>query len=310
MKIINIILSTAFLAASTTVFAQSRAVPMLEVNPDARAAAMGGNQYGEAQTMLTYANPTSILYDEKEWNVSAATQIYPSADDDVGRLMYYGASASRRFGIHGINVGFRYLGGYSVPMDNGKDLKPADWSVDLTYGIRLFDHFSVSVGASFIRSKILNEASTVAFNAAVFYRNSFKMGIDADYVVGVSAANMGPDLDYGKKYQKTKLPANFGGGGELGLNLNEKNRLNISLAGQYYYLPENAKLFTGNIGAEYTFAKIVSLRAGYKYAQHDYSHLAFGAGVNYNIFRLSVTHQRGMGENDVNVTLISLGASF
>lgn len=309
MKIRNIIISMALLTAPIFVFGQSRAVPMLEINPDARATAMGGNQYGEAQTMMIYSNPTSILYNEDVWNFSASTQIYPSADE-VGRLMFYGASASRRFGIHGVHIGFRYLGGYSIPMDGGKNLKPADWSVDVAYSLRLFDHFSASVGASFIRSKVFKEASTVAFNVAAYYRNSFNMGIDADYIIGINAANMGPDLDYGKKYKKAKLPANFGGGGELGLNFSEKNKLNVSLAGQYYYLPEKAKLFTGNVGAEYTYAKMISLRAGYSYAQHDYSHFAFGAGFSYRIFHLGVTHQRGLGGNDVNVTLISLGASF
>ena len=103
MKIRNIIISMALLTAPMFVFGQSRAVPMLEINPDARATAMGGNQYGEAQTMMIYSNPTSILYNEDVWNFSASTQIYPSADE-VGRLMFYGASASRRFGIHGVHA--------------------------------------------------------------------------------------------------------------------------------------------------------------------------------------------------------------
>lgn len=309
MKIRNIIILMALLTTTTFVFGQSRSLPILEVNPDARATAMGGNQYGEAQSMLIYSNPTSILYSEKAFNASVATQIYPDTED-AGRLMYYGAAAAYRFGIHGVQAGFRYQGGYSIPMDNGKELKPADWSIDVAYSIRLFDHFSAAVGASFLRSKVFKEASTVAFNVAAYYRNKFKMDIDADYVIGVNAANMGPDLDYGNKYQKTKLPASFGGGGELGMNLTPKNRLSISLAGQYYYLPQDAKLFTGNVGAEYSFAKIVSVRAGYKYAEHDYSSFAFGAGFAFNKFHLDISHQRGMGENDVNLTLISLGITL
>ena len=60
MKIRNIIISMILLTAPISVFGQSRAVPMLEINPDARATAMGGNQYGEAQTMMIYSNPTAI----------------------------------------------------------------------------------------------------------------------------------------------------------------------------------------------------------------------------------------------------------
>lgn len=182
--------------------------------------------------------------------------------------------------------------------------------MDLAYAIRLTDHFSASAGASFIRSKVFEDATTMAFNVAAYYRNHFNMGIDADYVVGVNAANMGPKLDYGKGYKKTFLPACFGGGGELGLNFDEDNRLNVSLAGQYYYLPQKAKLFTGNVGAEYTFAQVFSLRAGYNYGQHDYSQVAFGAGFRYRIIRLDIAHQRGLGGNDVNRTLITLGVNF
>ena len=309
MKLKNIALWAVLSAAPVLAYGQSRAVPMLEVNPDARTAGMGGNQYGETGSMLIYSNPTSLLYGEEVWNASAATQIYPS-DDETGRLMYYGASLSRRFGKHAVHAGFRYLGGYTIPLDKGKNLKPADWSIDVAYSIRLFNHFSASVGASFLRSKVVKEASTVAFNVAAYYRNTFRMGINADYLIGINASNLGPQLNYGSKYKKTDLPACFGGGGELGLNFSPKNRLNISLAAQYYCLPQKARLFTGNIGMEYTFAKFISLRAGYNYAEHDYSHLAFGAGLHYKIFRLDVAHLHGTGENEVNQTIVSLGVKF
>lgn len=309
MKLKNIVLWAALSAVPALTYGQSRAVPMLEVNPDARTAGMGGNQYGEAGSMLIYSNPTTLLYGEEVWNVSAATQIYPS-EDEIGRLMYYGASLSRRFGRHGVHAGFRYLGGYSIPLDKGQDLKPADWAVDVAYTLRLLDHFSVAVGASFLRSKVVKEASAVAFNVGAYYRNTFHMGIDADYLVGINAANLGSQLDYGSKYKKNDLPAYFGGGGELGLNFNPKNRLAISLAAQYYCLPADAELFTANIGAEYTFARFVSLRAGYNYAEHDYCHLAVGAGLHYKIFRLDLAHLHGLGENEVNRTVVTVGVRF
>ena len=107
--LVGILLAVPLLANGQS----SRSLPILEINPDARTAAMGGNQYGEAATMGLYANPTTLLYKDKKWAVSAATQIFPSADDDIGRLMFYGVSAGRRFGNHGVQVGFRYLGGYN-----------------------------------------------------------------------------------------------------------------------------------------------------------------------------------------------------
>ena len=120
MKLRNI-LACVLIGLPLLAIGQSRSLPILEINPDARATAMGGNQYGEASTMLIYANPTTLLYENMNWEVSAATQIYPKADEDIGRLMFYGVSAGKRFGNHGVHVGFRYLGGYDIPADEGKE---------------------------------------------------------------------------------------------------------------------------------------------------------------------------------------------
>lgn len=289
---------------------QSRSLPLLEINPDARMTGMGGNQYGEAHSMLIYSNPTSSLYDEEKWNVSASTLIFPKQEDLNDRNMFYAVSLSRRFGNHAIHAGMRYLGGLSVPMDEGNALKPADWTVDLAYSLRLFDHFSFNAGVSLIHSKVVEEATTAAFNIGAYYRNSFNMGINADYVVGINAFNMGPNLDYGQNYKEAKLPAGFGAGGELGMNLDDKNQLNVSLAGQYYCMPNEAKLFTENIGVEYGFNRMFFVRGGYKYAEHDYSSFAFGAGVNYRCLTFDVAHQRGLGSNEINQTLLSLSFKF
>lgn len=309
MKLKHIFIA-ALLAAPLIANGQSRSLPILEIYPDARAAGMGGNQYGESATLLTYTNPTSLHYGEDAWNVSATTQVNPKAEGDIGRLMFYGASVSRRLGMHGIHAGFRYLGGYDIPVDEGKNLKPADWTVDLAYSIRLFDHFSASVGASFIHSKVVEEANTVAFNVAAYYRNKFNMGVDADYVVGINAANMGPNLDYGKGSKQSKLPTSFGAGGEVGLNFSELHRLNVSLAAQYYCLPTNADLFMGNVGAEYTFLDMISIRGGYSYAQHDYCHASMGAGIALGNIHVDAAYLLGLGGNDVNQTMISLGITF
>lgn len=288
----------------------SRSLPILEINPDARTAAMGGNQYGEAATMGLYANPTTLLYKDKKWAVSAATQIFPSADDYIGRLMFYGVSAGRRFGNHGVQVGFRYLGGYNIPLDNNQELKPGDWTLDANYSYRFWDHFSATVGVSYIHSKVVEEASTVAFNAGIYYRNQFEGGIDGNYVVGINAAALGPELDYGPQYLDAKLPANYGGGGEVGLKFSEQHRLNLSLAAQYYCYPQNAAMFTGNVGAEYTLFDLISIRGGYTYAEHDYSRYSVGAGIAFQQFSINAAHIRGLGDNEVTQTLISLGFMF
>lgn len=305
-----ILLAAVLLSASAyKVSAQSRALPILEVSPDARNAAMGGNQYGNSESLLTYSNPTAILYNEEKWNYSTAFHFYPK-DDEVGRLKYIGASLSSRFGIHGLNIGYRSLGGYKIPIDDDKTVKPVDYTIDLAYSIRLFDHFSASVGASFISSKVFKTANTVAFNASAYYRNNVNLLAGADYVVGVNVANLGPNLKYGHGYKATQLPAMFGGGGEFGVNVNESNRVSMSLAAQYYCYPEDSKLFTGNVGAEYAFKQTVFLRAGYNYAEHDYSRATFGIGGKYRGARIDLAYLKGLGGNDVNVLATTISVAL
>lgn len=307
----QIILSTALLAApALMVCGQSRALPVLEISTDARNAGMGGNQYGYSESMLTYSNLTAILYGEETWNASAASQIFPK-EDEVGRLKFYGASVSHRFSMHGLNVGYRYLGGYTVPLDEKNTVKPADFTIDLAYSIRLSDHFSAAVGASFIHSKVYKEASTVAFNAAAYYRNAINsLAGGADYVVGVNVANLGPSLDYGANYQKAKLPLSFGGGGEFGVNVSDFSRVSLALAAQYYCYPQKSKLFTGNVGAECAFGNTLFLRAGYNYAQHDLSRATVGIGAKYSILRVDFAYLKGMGDNEVDITAFTVGVSF
>ena len=306
-NIIRHILGGALLCAAPLAgMAQGHSMALLEVNSDARSAAMGGNAYGEAATMGLYANPTTLLYGEEATTVSAATQIYP--DTDAGQLMYYVVTAGRRFGQHGVSLGFRYQGGYSFPMDEGGKLRPKDWTVDAAYSLRLADHFSASVGVSLLHSELYAKATTVGFQIAAYYRN--RCGQHMDYVVGLSAENMGPALDYGDGYVKAKLPALFGGGGEMGLDLAARHRLSFSLAGQYYCLPKRSEMFLGSVGAEYTYDRLLSLRAGFRYGENDNSAVAFGVGVSHWGLTAAVSHQRGVGDNDTNLTAVSLQFSF
>lgn len=310
MKLRNIVLSLILLGSSVSLIAQnSRALPILEINPSARAVGMGGNQLGEAKDMFIYSNPTSFLYGEPVWHVSGSTQIYKSLED-AGRQMFYAAAASVRLGRHGINAGLRYLGGLSIAPDTGKDIKPVDWTVDLTYALRLSDHFSVAVGGSFIQSQIKDTGNAPAFNVSAYYRNSFDMkGVDASFVIGANGANIGPELDYGKG-SKVKLPTSCGLGGEFDMNFNDEHHVALSLAGQYYFLPEKASMFTGNVGAEYIYANMLSARAGFVYAEHDHTRLTIGGGFKYKIAHVDAAYEFNPSYFSSATTFVTLGVTF
>ncbi len=303
-------MAAVFFALPLAASSQSRSLSLAEVNPDARMSAMGGNWYGEASTMQIYANPSSILYSEAGTDISASTLIYPSAGDGIGRNMYYAASASKRFGINGLHIGFRYQGGLELPVEGGT-LSPEDYTVDAAYSIRLSDRFSLAAGIGFVHSKILTSASAVSFNIGGYFRDSFNIfGNKSTYILGVSVRDFGTSLDYGTGYSSSSLPGNIGMGGETSVLFGDKHRVTLALSERYYLLPSDATLFTGNIGAEYTFNSLVSLRAGYRYAEHDFCSYSVGAGISLRFIRLDVCHQRGIGGNKINLTSLSLGVGF
>lgn len=308
MKMRKIILGLGLLIAPIVCFAQnSLALPFLTLAPDARGAGMGGNQYGETVNMYMYGNATSFLYGDKMLNVSGSFLVLPKIED-AGRNMYYGLSASYKVGNHGISAGFRYMGGLNFAVDGRKKaIKPMDMSFDLGYAYRLDDHWSGSLSVSCIQSTVKTTAIGVGFGAGVYYRNTTNSG---RYIIGLNGGNLGTQMDYGRKYSKSYLPGYAGLGGEYTMLMGE-NALSFSGGGQYYFMPVEAAMFTGNVGVEYNYAKMLSGRIGFIYGQHDFSRVTFGAGYNYNdMLRIDGAYELGLGGGGYHTAYITLGYSM
>lgn len=308
MNIHKIILAISLSVLPMLGYSQSRSLPFLEVSPDARGAGMGGNQYGEGRTHFIYSNPSSFLYGEKRLNVSASTMILPKLEE-VGRNMYYAGSAAFKFADrHGVYAGFRYMGGLRFEIEGSKAIEPFDYSIDLAYALRLNDHFSASLNSSFIQSHMKRFAYGYSFGAGVYYRNTVGY---SHYVIGANVMNLGPQLDYGKKYSKSMLPSCAGLGGEYDWSIRADHSLRFSLATQYYFSPMSAAMFTGNVGVEYDYAEMLSGRVGFIYGQNDYNRLTLGGGYQYNkMLRLDAAYEIGLGGNEYNFTYLTLGFSF
>lgn len=323
MKAKNIAILMALLATPVVAFGQkvSRSFPFLETNTSARATAMGGNQFGEAKTMMIYSNPTSILYTDSKFHISAGSRIYPKEEGYIKRNYMHTAAAAYRLGKHAFHAGYRFFGGKSIEGFNEsgnptKPIKPMDMSFDIAYSYRLTDHFSATVGASLLYSKLAKgvTGNGVAFNVAAYYRNTLNLAEGADYVIGINAVNMGPQFKYDKKKNEKQvtayLPVCVGAGGELGVNLDDVNRVSMSLAAQYYTFPEKARCFMGNVGMEYTYNKLISVRAGYNYGENEFSHFAVGAGVQWKMLNLDVAYQKSIGSNAVHTAMATIGVNF
>lgn len=303
MKLKKIIFSLAFLAAPIWVAAQSSALPILQMNSDARSVAMGGNYYGQSRGNYLYTNPTSLLYNNQKFQVSLSGMMRPDLDK-----FYYGQfNAAYRLGGHGLYAGFRYWGGPEFKSEfasSKKAILPNEWSVDAGYAFKINNHFSASVSGSFLQSTIKSSATTFAFNASAFYRNDFGMG---SYVVGISGGNFGPELDFGKKAGSFPLPAYAGGGGECQFLFGSEHRVNTSLSARYFFFPTDSQMLLADAGAEYTYKDILSARIGYGFGSKENSHIAMGIGTSFAGVTLDASYQMGLGNNPVKAALLTLG---
>ena len=310
MKLKNIILSSALAVLPIVGFGQGQSVSLLDINPDAGSAAMGGNWYGESHTMSIYGNPTSIHYAKNESNagVYLTSQFF---DDfaDAGKMNYYAAAGHYRIGIHGIHAGVRYLGGLEIPTSN-RIIKPKTMTFDLGYSIRLGEHLSASATASLVSDEIIEKATTVSFNVAAYYRTQLDLAEGAALVAGADCGNMGPDLDYGDDYSKAHLPVYFGGGGSLGVDLFEGHHLTASLGARYYSFPEASEMFTVGAGLEYRLFDMISARGGYIYGENENSLVTAGIGAEYKAFRFDAAYLSGLGDNDMSSLLLTVGMKF
>src|SRR3712207_9464905 len=86
------------LATAMGMSAQSRILPILEANTDARSAAMGNTMLGNTDQMNIYSNPAALTFSSRTFSADAAMEVYPKAEN--GRLMQYNFARSeeRRVG--------------------------------------------------------------------------------------------------------------------------------------------------------------------------------------------------------------------
>ena len=141
--------------------AQSRTLPILEENPDARSMAMGNVSLMSTDRNYLYVNPSSIFYNSNRYSASVNGTFFPKNDDVSGRILYGNASAAFRFADrHAAFIGYRYMGGETITEQTdqygnlGKDIKPVDWSFDIGYSFKIKDKLSAFSRGSIIQQKM------------------------------------------------------------------------------------------------------------------------------------------------------------
>lgn len=219
-------------------------VPFLLITPDAKAAGMG--ELGVATAPDAYAqqwNPAKYVFATSEKSIGLSYTPYLSKlVDDIflGNITFYKklnersawATSFKYFSLGDIQFN-EFIGGSIV--DQGYE-RPTELTLDVSYGLKLSEHFSMAVAGRYIRSdlKISTEADTssansVAVDIAGYYQSNVFELLNKDALLrgGFNISNIGPRLNYDIGGQKSFIPTNLKMGFGLDFLFDESNSLGI-----------------------------------------------------------------------------------
>ncbi|WP_413533638.1 type IX secretion system outer membrane channel protein PorV [Empedobacter brevis] len=258
------ITASLLILASGLTFAQKKdevnnpiitGAPFLRISPDARAGGLGDqgvatsadnySQYwnaakysfapdysGVAFSYTPYMG--SLVNDVFLLNATYYTFLGQEERSTLGASIYYfnmGEIQLNRLGAGGI-------GGSDLIINDGT-AKPNEFSIDLSYGLRLTDNYSMAVTGRFIRSDLFNgmndatvqPANTFAVDLAGYYQSETMSTnhFEGKLRGGFQISNIGPKLDYSNSEDNSSyLPTTLRLGVGYDFKFDDYNKVGIT----------------------------------------------------------------------------------
>lgn len=312
----HIIIACVALLGTMQARAQGQDLSVLAANPDARTAAMG-NAAVAADGMYLYNNPSAFLCANKKFSADASASIYEKTEGYEGTFGLYTATVGYKFANrHAVFAGFRYAGGlrlkgYDMLGEPTKDYLPYNWTIDLGYAYMIGNGFSAYAVGNVIFSHLSKNAVGGAFTIGASYQKSTTTAGNksANLMLDAKVGAIGPQLDYGNG-NKTTMPTYVAVGGALTVDVADKHQVGGAWSTRYFFRPSEYKTLMLGAGLEYTYNKMVSLRAGYEYGDRNLSHFTMGAGFKYGGLRLNGAYMLKTANAGSSYCTIGLGYDF
>lgn len=312
----HIIIACVALLCTMQARAQGQDLSVLAANPDARTAAMG-NAAVAADGMYLYNNPSAFLCANKKFSADASASIYEKTEGYEGTFGLYTATVGYKFANrHAAFAGFRYAGGlklkgYDMLGEPTKDYQPYNWTIDLGYAYMIGNGFSAYAVGNVIFSHLSKNAVGGAFTIGASYQKSTTIAGNksANLMLDAKVGAIGPQLDYGNG-NKTTMPTYVAVGGALTVDVADKHQVGGAWSTRYFFRPSEYKVLMLGAGLEYTYNKMVSLRAGYEYGDRNLSHFTMGAGFKYGGLHLNGAYMLKTANAGSSYCNIGLGYDF
>lgn len=219
-------------------------VPFLTITADARAAAMG--DMGVATSFDTYSqshNPAKYAFATINQGFSLSYTPYMSkvsSGMSLGQLTYFNKFNERS----AIGASLKYFGMGDIQLRSSYDSavmtkKPNEFSVDVSYALKLSEKFSLAIAARFINSDLKvpgdfdsnSSASSIAADVAGFYQSDVirYSNFDGRFRAGFNIKNLGSKIKYDDSMgQGDFLPTNLTLGAGFDFILDPQNTFTVT----------------------------------------------------------------------------------
>lgn len=223
--------------------------PFLKISPDARAGGLGDQGVAtSADNYSQYWNAAKFAFAPDYSGVAFTyTPYMNSLTNDVFLLnaSYYTFLGQDERSTLGASIYYFNMGEIELNELVGTDVvstgmaKPNEFSIDLSYGLRLTDNYSMAVTGRFIRSDLFNgvneagvqAANTFAVDLAGYYQsetmdtNNFEGKLRG----GFQISNIGPKLDYSNSEENASyLPTTLRIGVGYDFKFDDYNKVGIT----------------------------------------------------------------------------------
>lgn len=243
-----LLLSFAVLSAGITFSQENRvittAVPFLQVAADARAAGMGDQGVATpADAFSQQWNPAKYAFAEKEQGFGIAYTPYLSElvnDIFLGNISYFNRINDRS----AFAASFKYFSLGNIEARPSPEalpiiLSPNEFTLDVSYSLRLSDNFSMAVAGRYLRSDLklapvdpdATAAGTFGVDIAGFYQSNRIMfnNFSGIWRAGANISNIGPKIQYSEGGQENFIPTNLKLGGGFDFILDPSNTIGAYL---------------------------------------------------------------------------------
>lgn len=318
-KVLLSLATVAFLAVSAqaaktvdeTMNPLITAMPSLSIAPDARSAGMGDIGVAtDADLNSLHWNPAKYSYMQSAGGITANYTPWLRklvSDIDLAHIAGY-----YNFGdlAGGIAASFTYfsLGNVSLTDANGtvlQDVRPNEWSLDLSYYRKLHEYVSMAVALRFMYSDLNNgynsstttagemyPAWTMAADVSLYYHQPIELPMGTSYFsLGFALQNLGGKMTYDKITQNF-IPATMRIGVNYELPFDKYNSLTFGVQADKLMVPSRKSKFADDESGTWTqegYSALSSVKGIFQSfadapgaSKGEFNEVRWGAGLEYS----------------------------